>query len=103
MNDELKAFRADFGNHGDYYGGFSRYEAKGALANGTRVRKRNSEEGDATPDGTGGIILGSVNGRLAGVPNAEADGVTYLYFVEWDNRPKVAVGTLDKKIEEAKQ
>jgi hypothetical protein len=100
MNDELRAFYDGLGAHSGYAGVFSRAEAKGALANGTRIRKCNSEEGDGTPDGTGGVILGSVNVRAAGVSAAEDHGVTYLYFVEWDNRPKVAVGTIDVKIEE---
>lgn len=100
MNEELKEFYADMGNHEGYVGAFSRAEARGALANGTRIRKRNAEKGDATPEGTEGKILGSVNALAAGVPTAEADELTYLYFVEWDNRPKVAVGTVDLKVEE---
>lgn len=99
MTTEQEEFFNDLGHHDDYAGMFSRGQAEGAIPNGTRIIKRNSEEGDSTPDGTGGVILGSINGVKAGVPAAIANGVTYLYFVEWDDKPKVAIGTVDKKVE----
>lgn len=71
-------------------GSFTRHQAEGALANGTRIKKFLHEEGDGTPLGTLGKILGSIFvPEVAPVP---------FYFVEWDNRPKVAVGVMAWKI-----
>jgi hypothetical protein len=58
-----------------------RDEAPGALRNGSRVRKVNSEPRDGHPDGTLATVLGSVDGGRAGIG----------YFVAWDDDPRAAV------------
>lgn len=74
-------------------GAFTRHQAAGCLANGTRVVKARSEESDAHPDGTPGVILGSLCTPevMAGAP---------FYFVEWAPRPRVAVGVMGFKVRE---
>ena len=72
-----------------YIGAFTRHQADGAFPNGTRIRKINSEPNDITRDDEVGTILGSVQGP----------GLGFFYFVEWDNKPKVAVGAMAKKVE----
>lgn len=76
-----------------WYGAFTRNEVLGAWRNGSRVVKQNSEEGDARPDGTLGTVIGSfMNPGQVG---------RMIYFVEWDDAPKVAVATIDFKISPA--
>lgn len=48
-------------------GTFTRYQAKGAIPNGTRIVKAVSEPGDGTPDGTLGTVLGSIPSPAGGV------------------------------------
>lgn len=74
-----------------YTGGFTRDQAPGALRNGTRIMKANSEDGDGHPNGALGTVLGSISD-----PNV-AKGMV-MYFIEWDARPKVAVGTIGFKV-----
>jgi hypothetical protein len=75
--------------HG-YLGAFTRDQAPGAIANGTHIVKTRTEEGDANPIGATGVVLGSL-----------CHEEKYLYFVEWDSLPRVAVGVSDWKIERA--
>lgn len=63
-------------------------EAPGAWRNGTVVAKANSQPDDGTPDGTRGIVLGSIDVR-------EKGPATFAYFVEWSNRPGLPVFTAD--------
>lgn len=70
-------------------GMFTRDEHPGALPNAIRVRKVNSEPGDAREDGKLGTILGSIGHPDVGLG----------YFVERDNRPKRAVFVIAKKVE----
>lgn len=75
-------------NEPGWAGAFTRNQVPGALANGTRIVKANTEAGDGTPEGTPGVVLGSVvndEGRIA-------------YFVEWANRPRLAVGCAALKV-----
>ncbi len=72
-------------------GAFTTEQAEGALPNGTRIEKTKSEPKDATPGGTPGTILGSIS--HPGVMNG-----AIMYFVEWDDRPKVAVGVMGWKL-----
>ena len=81
-------------NHQGYVGAFTRDQAKGAIPNETRIQKTNSEKGDPTPDGTPGTVLGSMRAP-------ESMGKLLMYFVEWENRPRVAVGIMATKIERA--
>lgn len=57
-------------------------QAEGALLNGTRVRKVNSEPGDRHQDGAVGKVIGSVEADpLSGFTDR------YVYFVAWDTGP----------------
>lgn len=80
----------DLGEHEGYFGVFTRNQYPGALPNGSRVRKFNSERGDNTRDGVPGTIMGSIG-------HPELPGI--MYFVEWDNRPGVVIGCMDTKLE----
>lgn len=81
-------------NHPGWIGGFTRDQAKGAIPNGTRIKKTASEEGDATTDGTLGTVLGSFQ-------SPASMGMLLFYFVEWDDNKRVAVGVMGWKIERA--
>jgi hypothetical protein len=75
-------------------GAFTRGTAEGALPNGSLVIKANAEPGDGHPDGTPGVVLGSIihpdvmDGQLA-------------YFVEWAPRPRTAIVTVADKLRPA--
>jgi hypothetical protein len=71
-----------------YWGAYTDDEAPGAYRNGTRIVKDVSEAGDATLTGATGKVLGSVSARGSGI----------AYFVEWDDRPGVAVLVVAVKI-----
>jgi hypothetical protein len=73
-----------------WHGAFTRNEALGAWRNGTPVVKQNSEPYDSTPDGTPGVVLGSI-------PDYREGGQMF-YFVEWADKPKVAVGCDGRKL-----
>lgn len=75
-----------------WHGAFTRNEELGAWRNGTRVVKQNSEPGDSTPDGTMGTVLGSMRH-----PDPTWKGAL-AYFVEWDDKPRVAVGCMGYKV-----
>ncbi len=78
-----------------YEGPFIRLQAEGAVPNGRRIYKQRFNEGDHTPDGTPGTILGSFDaGRVEGgepVPGID-------YFVAWDPNPMVPVLLNHRKI-----
>lgn len=76
-----------------WHGAFTRKQATGAIPNGRRIVKINNEEGDATPTGTMGTVLGSYSH-----PKLH-NGVT-IYFVEWDTLPRTAVAVLANKVSE---
>lgn len=79
--------------HDGYTGAFSREQSPLAdIPNGARVRKIKSEDADLTPTGTEGYVLGSLGHKELGV----------AYYVEWDNRPRVAVAVVSWKIEHIK-
>lgn len=73
-----------------WLGGFTREQAIGALPNGTHVVKTRSEEGDHHPDGSRGMVLGSL------VTMGEL-----IYFVEWQASPHVAVAVMAWKLSAA--
>ena len=77
------------GEEPGWIGAFTRHEELGAWRNGTRVVKQASEPHDGTPDGTPGVVLGSL---------MEHQSKQLLYFVEWANRPRVAVGCMGFKL-----
>lgn len=72
-------------------GAFTRYQADGAIPNGSAIVKCDSEEGDGTPDGTPGIVLGSMR-------HPEVLNGAFLYFVEWAAHPRVAVACAAPKL-----
>jgi hypothetical protein len=78
-------------NYPGYAGMFTRNEARGAIPNGRRVMKTNSEAGDGTPDGALGTVLGSIVAP-------DTMGRLMFYFVEWDRRPRLAAGISGYKI-----
>lgn len=75
-------------NHRGYIGQFTRQQARGAIPNGTRIKKVLQETGDATPLGTEGTVLGSL---------FEPD-YGYAYFVEWADKPGIAIAVRARKI-----
>jgi hypothetical protein len=84
---------------------FTREQAPGAIPNGTRIMKANSEPEDATRDGELGTVLGSIAATPEMVRQARAKGYPAhqpdpqcAYFVEWDHKPKFAVGVTDYRI-----
>lgn len=76
-----------------WFGAFTRAQAPGAMPNGSPIVKAKGEAGDGTPEGTPGVVLGSLNH-----PDVDA----LFYFVEWANRPRCAVAVIDWKIEAAR-
>src|SRR3954451_11307247 len=85
--------------HPGWTGAFTHDHAEGAIENGARVYKAKEDpKGDLTPIGTLGSVLGSINFELYDLQYAKANGVKYLYFVEWDDKPKLAVSMADWKI-----
>lgn len=62
--------------------------AKGAIPNGTRIKKVFSEDGDANKVGTEGVVIGSIHHPDVG----------FGYFVEWDTFPGLPVFVVEKKI-----
>lgn len=78
-----------------WLGAHTRGEAPGAFPNGTRIKKTVFEKGDGHPLGTLGTVLGSI---AAPSDLAARFGTRYFYFVEWDPKPKVAVGVAGSKI-----
>lgn len=81
--------------HPGYYGAFTRATAPGAIPSDTRVVKVVTEKGDAHPNGSKGVILGSIG------PLPDKASQWYgkrAYFIEWDARPKTAIAVVDFKI-----
>jgi hypothetical protein len=73
-------------------GAFTRQQAPGALfANTSRIKKDKGEPGDTTPVGTEGTVLGSYYLPERG----------FGYFVEWDDKPRVAVFVVGWKLAKA--
>jgi hypothetical protein len=75
-----------------YTGAFTRERATNALPNGTRVVKvRQDSKGDRTRRGTVGTVIGSIS-------SADIMPQNVMYFIEWDNAPKVIVACIDWKL-----
>jgi hypothetical protein len=72
-------------------GMFTRRQAPGALSNGTRVEKIATEKNDAHPIGAHATVLGSI---------AHPENGMVLYFVEWDAKPRWAIGVVAWKVRE---
>ena len=68
------------------------------IPNGAVVRKVNSEEGDATPDGSLGTVFASLSVPEVLMEHARCD---YFYWVEWEwTEAEIPIGILGRKIEE---
>lgn len=85
--EDLKAFLS-LDHHPGYKGAFTRFQLTGAYRNGLRIVKVQSEASDATRDGTLGTVLGSINHPERGIG----------YFIEWDDKPKVAMLVIAWKV-----
>ena len=79
-----------------WIGIFTRDQAPGAIPNGTKIVKAVREAGDTHDVGARGTVLGSYKSP-GGLPGALAR-IKYWYFIEWDDNPKAAVGTVDFKV-----
>jgi hypothetical protein len=63
-------------------------EARGALPNGTRVRKIRDDPGDTHTLGDQAVVIASHGPRYS----------EYLYFVVWDDLPDIPVGIQSSKL-----
>lgn len=79
-------------------GAFTRAQAKGAMPNGTRVRKLAGDPGDTHPICSPGVVLGSFATPPGMRLPTDMRQIDIFYFIEWDAHPKHAVGTPDWKI-----
>lgn len=98
MRGRLAGGQIRFGTEPGWVGGFTRHQAAEAYPNGSRIVKLPGEAGDATAVGTYGTVLGSLPGDLVVVYNPNGLRLAYFYFVEWDDKPRCAVGVADWKI-----
>jgi len=76
-------------------------EAPGAIKNGSKVTKQNSESNDGHQDGTQGTVLSSIAMPIEVRAEAVAQNLgdcEYFYFIDWGEG--VPVGTLDSKVKE---
>ena len=81
-----------------------RGEAKGAIANGTRVRKCTFEEGDSVQIGGLGTVYSSIAVPIEVLSDqsiATYGGDEYAYFIIWDDLASVPVFTRGYKVEAA--
>jgi hypothetical protein len=69
---------------------FTTNHVRHAIANGTRVIKVQSVEGDAHQDGSGAKVIGSLR---------TPKGI--VYFVEWDDMPSLPVGVAAHRVQVA--
>jgi hypothetical protein len=76
-------------------------EADGAIPNGSRVIKCNSEEGDMNKDGTTGTVVSSIATPEDMRAEEEFKGIEFFYFVRWDSAPDVPIGITGNRIRAA--
>lgn len=81
-----------------WFGALTRDQAPGAIANGTRIVKAESEPGDTNPVGTRGVVLGSIDVSDIALPELKRPAEQFVYFVEWDSLPRHAFFMVDWKI-----
>lgn len=74
-----------------WIGAFTREQVPGAIPNGSPIVKTGSEQGDGTPDGTPGVVLGSMS-------HPEILNGATMYFVEWRRTPRCAVAVIEWKV-----
>jgi hypothetical protein len=83
----------DRGSLEDVASKFVHMQAEGALKNGTRIRKINSNFAEDHPNGSPGVIVGSIGPGV---------NQMYGYFVIWDDNPEQIVFMTSTKIREDK-
>ncbi len=98
MSDNLDALNRVRPEPG-WIGSFVREQAPGALATGTRVIKARSEPGDTFPDGLGSIGPGP--DVPVPTPHGSVPPGAYVYFVEWEPRPRCAIAITSTRIDAA--
>jgi hypothetical protein len=76
-------------------------QAEGAIPNGERVIKVNSEPGDSNPNGTGGVVIGSIAVPKKAQDTLQRYDVKHGYFIEWDTFP-APVFVVDIKVQHVK-
>jgi hypothetical protein len=74
--------------HHGWLGQFTTQQAKGAIPNDTRIRKRIAKPGEQAKVGSTGRVLGSLSNDRLGIG----------YFVEWDHFPSCAVFIMGNQI-----
>lgn len=100
--------------NGKWQGAYTEDHYPGAYANGSRIKKVWGEEGDLTPVGAEGTVIGSIGredfpemdvvyftaGRVIDrIEEGDRHRIPQIgYFVEWDNKPGISVFTRDVKI-----
>lgn len=62
------------------------------IPNGATITKTVCKKGDSHEVGDCGVVLGSIGHEEVGV----------MYFVEWDDKPRVAVGVMGAKIKQVR-
>lgn len=77
-----------------WIGAFTRNQVEGAIPNGARIIKVATEDGDASPIGTTGTVLGSLS-------HPDVQRGNLCYFVEWGAHPRMAVAVIGWKISHA--
>jgi hypothetical protein len=87
-------FTPDLGLHEEpgMTGMFTREQAPGAWPSGSYVEKI-VDEGDAHKVGAKGTALGSI-----GPLDLPGHGLVWMYFVQWDDDPRKAVGCQSYKL-----
>lgn len=60
--------------------------------------KQRSEDASETPDGSSGVVLGSISTAGLHVNVPEHLTSDFFYFVEWDHSPGKAVGCISAKL-----
>jgi hypothetical protein len=93
--------RQELQSHAGYFGVFTRDHADEAIPNGASVMKSRSEPHDATPTGTLGTVMGSIDAFKIDRFLAQKYGARFFYFVEWADKPRLVVGVMDNKIARA--
>lgn len=73
-------------------------EADGAIPNGNRIIKCNSEEGDMNEDGATGTVLSSIATPADMLAEEEFKDKPFFYFVSWDSDPGMPVGISSNRI-----
>lgn len=72
-------------------------EADGAIPNGTRIIKTNSNNGDSHLNGAGGTVFSSI--ALPEDMRVEHPEVEFMYWIVWDDLPAFPTAVSSNRIE----